>query len=86
MKTCDVCKRTSEEANSLQDGFVSTVKIGTDIQVARLRLAPVAGPGVPDEFRNKCPIECELCSDCIEKVNDSIAAHLQNAFGLRIRK
>ncbi len=84
MKTCDICKLTSKEANSLQDGHILSVTIGTDIRVYRTPLIPTDGP--PIEFHNECPIECELCHDCILKVNDSIALHLQNAFGLRIRK
>ena len=85
MKTCDVCKRTDKEADALE-GIISSVTIGTDIQVARIPLAPDPTTGMLGGPRHECPVECELCSNCIVKVNDSIAAHLQGAFGLRIRK
>jgi hypothetical protein len=84
MKTCDVCKRTSEELNSLQDGFISSVTIGTDIQVVRMPRIPTTGP--PDEVEDKCSVEGELCNECNVKVNESIAKHLHDTFGLRIRR
>ena len=71
MKTCDVCKRTDLEVH---DDVLKSVLIGTSIGVMTVGVT------------NECPVECELCSDCILKVNDAIAGHLQATFGLRIRR
>ncbi len=73
MKTCDVCKCTQKGGVTLERGSISSVLIGTDIQVARV--------GVSHES----PVECELCNDCNEKVNKAIDEHLTALFGLRIR-
>lgn len=75
MKICDVCKRDDGHGpNALQEDHISTVKIGTDIQTARV--------GVQHES----PLEIELCGSCIEKVNASISTHLAHTFGIRIRQ
>lgn len=76
MKTCDVCGLDNGSGpTSLQDeSRILTVKIGAEIQIARV--------GVEHE----CPVEIELCSRCIEKVNASINEHLSHAFNIRIRQ
>lgn len=75
MKTCDVCQQHDGQGpNALREDRIWTVKIGTDIQMARV--------GVEHE----CAIEIELCGSCIEKVNASIGEHLSREFGIRIRQ
>lgn len=73
MKTCDICKRTNGDGDSLEEGIISTVLIGTSIRVAT----------VGESYEP--PAEFELCTKCIPKVNDAIAGHLQSVFGLRFR-
>ena len=92
MKTCDVCKRNnrSRQVKTVEDLQVAedyqytdvpnieSVYIGTSIDVRHVQsLSPTS---------HESPVVCELCLDCIEKVNASIADHLREQFGLVIRK
>jgi len=83
MKTCDVCKRTDRDAEC-DFGGISTVWIGTTIDTWRVVLNMEGIPGTA--VTHEAPVTCELCVNCLEKVNAAIAAHLQTEFGLMIRK
>jgi hypothetical protein len=77
MKTCDVCGRNDRDGK-IEFGGVSSLFIGTTIDTF-----PVA-VSAEDTYGFATP--CELCGDCIEKVNRSLAGHLESEFGLVIRR
>ncbi len=83
MKTCDVCKRNDRDGE-IAFGGVSSLWIGTTIDTCRVVMNTGGIPGT--EVSYKSPVMCELCTDCIEKVNQSIAAHMKSEFGLEIRR
>ena len=61
MKTCDICKRKSTDLASGDLFGIASVTIGTSIDVAR-----VGRTGY-------LPVEVDLCAECVEKVDRSIA-------------
>ena len=83
MKTCDVCKRNDRDGE-IEFGGVSSLWIGTTIDTVRVVTMSGGIPGT--ELTYESPVTCELCVDCIDKVNDSIAAHMEVTFGLVIRR
>ena len=76
VKTCDICERTDRD-ESIEFGGVNSLYIGTTIDTVRVNAQGV---------QHECPVTCDLCCDCIEKVNASIADHMKSEFGLTIRR
>ena len=69
MKTCDVCRRTDRN-EALPEGGIHSFFIGA-----------TSGANSSHE----CPVECELCEDCLRSVNETIAELMRNTFGVVIR-
>jgi len=69
MKTCDVCKRTNGAENPVEEGWIVSTSIGTNIQSTR----------IGEDY--ECSFEVDLCCYCLPKVNDAIADFLKEKFG-----
>lgn len=82
MKTCDVCKRNDRD-EEIEFG-IQSLWIGTTIDTCRVVTDSGGIPGT--EVTYESAATCELCVDCIDKVNQSIAVHMESEFGLVIRR
>jgi hypothetical protein len=91
MKTCDVCKRNDGHGeNSLKEGWIESVEIGTSIRAIAIGFSETWQTSIPGQPEERSPADdggaCELCHECIPKVNEAIGEHLLEKFGLRLSK
>ena len=73
MKTCDVCKKTDNEI-PLGEGQVDMVRIGMDIGVFSI-----------EEGNLTSDVRCDLCQNCLVRVNSATMEFLKEKFGLLAR-
>ena len=74
MKTCDICKRDTAPGLNAADCEILSVVIGAD----SVRL-----PGELFDEPSKHPVRCDLCTECLKRVNRGIAGFLLERFGLQ---